>query len=85
MQRSGQVQPYSERTASMNQGGMGSLQVSSRVRNFLVQMCDSCEKPISVDAGDVVQGDRWYHDSCLKNKEGTDSKPPVGPLTTYVE
>jgi hypothetical protein len=80
MQRSGQVQPYSESIASMNPEGMGRLQVKSRIRNFLVQKCDFCEKPISIDAGDVVQGDRWYHDSCLKNKEETDSKRPHGPL-----
>ena len=37
-------------------------------------MCDYCEKSISVDAGDAVQGDRWYHDSCLRGIEGKDSK-----------
>jgi hypothetical protein len=78
MQKFERVQPMSRKGGIASPVATDSLLVGQESRNFLVQTCDYCKSSISLDVGDVVQGDRWYHDSCLRAMERLDSKNPEG-------
>ena len=45
---------------------------SDQVRqvNFLSQMCRDCGEEISLSAGDVLYGSRWYHARCWDKLRG---------------
>jgi hypothetical protein len=43
-----------------------------RRESFLLETCDSCKNSISLDVGDVIQGDKWYHKLCYQKIQGTD-------------
>jgi len=32
--------------------------------NFLIKTCSSCKKRMLLSEGDVIYGDKWYHNSC---------------------
>ena len=37
--------------------------------NFCVPRCSSCKDEMQFSEGDVIYGDKWYHDSCWKEIE----------------
>jgi hypothetical protein len=39
-------------------------------RNFLLQKCGECGREVSIEAGDVLEGGRWYHRGCWKPAAG---------------
>jgi hypothetical protein len=46
-----------------------SIEAGITHRNFLVQTCTLCKKQISLDVGDVVFGEKWYHGACWELAE----------------
>lgn len=32
--------------------------------NFLAQTCSSCKKKMLLSEGDMIFGDKWFHNSC---------------------
>lgn len=38
--------------------------------NFLLQRCRDCGEEISLGAGDILYGDRWYHGDCWDKLRG---------------
>jgi hypothetical protein len=36
----------------------------TRQVNFMVRTCEHCGNEVSLGAGDVLFGDRWYHARC---------------------
>jgi len=43
--------------------------ISKETRKFVVQKCDICSRTVELIAGDVIFGDKWYHNSCWKSKK----------------
>jgi hypothetical protein len=37
--------------------------------NFCVPRCSACKDKMQLSEGDVIYGDKWYHDSCWKEIE----------------
>ena len=37
--------------------------------NFLIPKCHACKDEIWFAEGDVIFGDRWYHNSCWKESQ----------------
>ncbi|OLC35191.1 MAG: hypothetical protein AUH84_03670 [Thaumarchaeota archaeon 13_1_40CM_4_38_7] len=37
--------------------------------SLVVQKCDICNGKVERVAGDVIFGDKWYHNSCWKSKK----------------
>lgn len=37
-------------------------------KNYKIQKCDNCKKLIHISVGDILYGDKWYHDYCWKQK-----------------
>jgi hypothetical protein len=42
--------------------------------NFLLRKCRDCGEEISLGAGDVLYGDRWYHGHCWDKLRGAISE-----------
>lgn len=78
MQRSRNTQPMSTKQQVRETVGVNNLQVSPVIEKFLVERCNLCQTTISLDVGDVVQGDKWYHPSCLRSSEVRGSQKPTG-------
>ena len=72
MQKSEEAQATSRPFELMDMTASESLQDASKSRNFLLERCDICDNSISLDVGDVIEGDTWYHRSCLNRLEGLD-------------
>ena len=66
MQKAEEAQSMPKPFESMDLIAGESLRISSKNRNFLVERCDICDNSISLDVGDVIEGDTWYHESCHK-------------------
>ena len=43
--------------------------------NFLTQTCSLCKKKMVLSEGDMIYGDKWYHNSCwCMVEKNTESK-----------
>ncbi|MGI0088673.1 MAG: hypothetical protein ACREBI_12080 [Nitrosotalea sp.] len=47
------------------------LQIVSPKTNFSTPQCYSCKDEIEFSEGDVIYGDKWYHNACWQNTEKT--------------
>ena len=78
MQKSEEAHAMSRPFELMDLTTSESLLVASKSRNFLVQKCDICDNLISLDVGDVIKGDIWYHNSCFNGLEGFGGHDQLG-------
>lgn len=42
---------------------------SMQKSNFCIPKCSACKDEMQFSEGDVIYGDKWYHDSCWKEIE----------------
>jgi hypothetical protein len=63
-------------TPPIGMGSQRSVVESDQVRqvNFLLQTCRDCGEEISLGAGDVLYGSRWYHSGCWDKLGGAISE-----------
>ena len=47
-----------------------SLQFQITQNHFLLQTCSHCNKKMELVEGDVIYGDRWFHNICWTLKNG---------------
>ena len=45
------------------------LQTMTQKINFFVPKCSACKDEMQFSEGDVIYGDKWYHNSCWKDIE----------------
>ena len=43
-----------------------SLQIQITQNHFLLQTCSHCNKKMELVEGDVIYGDKWFHNICWK-------------------
>jgi len=43
--------------------------------DYLIRTCDNCRMEVSLGAGDVLYGDKWYHERCWKLIRSTSDAP----------
>ncbi|HKC78810.1 MAG TPA: hypothetical protein VKB83_01800, partial [Nitrosopumilaceae archaeon] len=42
--------------------------------NYLMQTCSLCKKKMLLSEGDMIYGDKWYHNSCWNLVEQRNTK-----------
>jgi hypothetical protein len=45
------------------------LQTITQKINFFIPKCSACKDEMQFAEGDVIYGDKWYHNSCWKDNE----------------
>jgi hypothetical protein len=58
-----------ENTNSFNQDDAKTIVQKA---HFLIPRCFACKEEMHFVEGDIIYGDKWYHDSCWKDVEKID-------------